>query len=82
MCRVRATRQAQRHADVTVGSGNTGPVEIHALLEHLDLRRSTPVGDSMGTGDVARYLGRYGSGRVSKAVLVSPIPHPHSWRTA
>jgi non-heme chloroperoxidase len=28
----------------------------------------------MGTGDVTRYLGRYGSGRASKAVLVSPIP--------
>jgi pimeloyl-ACP methyl ester carboxylesterase len=43
-------------------------------MEKLDLRDAVLVGHSMGTGDVARYLGRYGSGRVSKAVLVSPIP--------
>ena len=43
-------------------------------MEKLDLHDAVLVGHSMGTGDVARYLGRYGSGRVSKAVLVSPIP--------
>ena len=42
-------------------------------MEKLDLRDAVLVGHSMGTGDVARYLGRYGSGRVRKAVLVSPI---------
>ncbi len=32
------------------------------------------VGHSMGTGEVTRYLGRYGSARVAKGVLVAPIP--------
>src|ERR1700730_2139227 len=43
-------------------------------MEALDLRDAVLVGHSMGTGEVTRYLGAYGSGRVSKAVLVSPIP--------
>ena len=53
---------------------DTFAADLHALMEKLDLRDAVLVGHSMGTGDVARYLGRYGSGRVSKAVLVSPIP--------
>jgi non-heme chloroperoxidase len=44
------------------------------LLEHLDLRDAVLAGHSMGTGEVTRYLSRYGSGRVAKGVLVSPIP--------
>jgi non-heme chloroperoxidase len=44
------------------------------LLEHLDLREAVLVGHSMGTGEVTRYLGRYGSARVAKGVLVAPIP--------
>ena len=43
-------------------------------METLDLRDVTLVGHSMGTGEVTRYLGRFGSGRVSSGVLVSPIP--------
>ena len=43
-------------------------------LEHLDLRDAVLVGHSMGTGEVTRYLGRYGSARVAKGVLVAPIP--------
>jgi pimeloyl-ACP methyl ester carboxylesterase len=43
-------------------------------METLDLRDATLVGHSMGTGEVTRYLGRHGSGRVAEAVLVAPIP--------
>jgi non-heme chloroperoxidase len=48
--------------------------DLHALLETLDLRDVTLVGHSMGTGEVTRYLGRYGSARVASGVLVAPIP--------
>jgi pimeloyl-ACP methyl ester carboxylesterase len=48
--------------------------DLSTLLESLDLRDVSLVGHSMGTGEVTRYLGRYGSGRVAKAVLVAPIP--------
>jgi non-heme chloroperoxidase len=48
--------------------------DLHTLLETLDLRDVALVGHSMGTGEVTRYLARYGSGRVAKAVLMAPIP--------
>jgi pimeloyl-ACP methyl ester carboxylesterase len=48
--------------------------DLHALMETLNLRDAVLVGHSMGTGEVTRYLGRYGSARVAKGVLVSPIP--------
>jgi non-heme chloroperoxidase len=44
------------------------------LLEDLDLHDAVLAGHSMGTGEVTRYLGRYGSARVAKGVLVAPIP--------
>ena len=50
------------------------PPTCNTLLEHLDLRDAVLVGHSMGTGEVTRYLSRYGSARVAKGVLVSPIP--------
>ena len=53
---------------------DTFAADLAALLEHLDLREAVLVGHSMGTGEVTRYLGAYGSRRVAKAVLVSPIP--------
>jgi len=53
---------------------DTFAADLYALLETLDLRDVTLVGHSMGTGEVTRYLGRYGSQRVLKGVLVSPIP--------
>ena len=48
--------------------------DLHALLEHLDLRDAMLAGHSMGAGEVTRYLGRYGSARVAKGVLVAAIP--------
>ncbi len=53
---------------------DTFAADLNALMEKLNLRDVVLVGHSMGTGEVTRYLGTYGSARVSKAVLVSPIP--------
>src|SRR3984957_11836077 len=53
---------------------DTFAADLNAVMEELDLRDAILVGHSMGTGEVTRYLGTYGSGRVSKAVLISPIP--------
>ena len=48
--------------------------DLAAVIEALDLRQATLVGFSTGGGEVARYIGRHGSGRVGKAVLVSAVP--------
>jgi non-heme chloroperoxidase len=48
--------------------------DLAALIEALDLAGATLVGHSTGGGEVARYIGRHGSGRVAKAVLVGAVP--------
>jgi non-heme chloroperoxidase len=48
--------------------------DLRALVEHLDLSDFVLVGFSMGTGEVTRYLGTYGSAGVTKAVLMGAIP--------
>jgi non-heme chloroperoxidase len=48
--------------------------DLSALLGALDLKGVTLVGHSAGAGDIARYIGRFGTGRVAKVVLVSAIP--------
>jgi non-heme chloroperoxidase len=48
--------------------------DLAALTEALDLKNATHVGHSTGGGEVARYLGRHGAKRVSKAVLISAVP--------
>ena len=48
--------------------------DLAALFDALDLKDATLVGHSAGGGDVARYIGRHGPRRVSKAALVSAIP--------
>jgi non-heme chloroperoxidase len=48
--------------------------DLHKLITTLDLRDLVLVGFSMGTGEVTRYLSKYGSERVSKAVLMAPVP--------
>ncbi|MFD3402153.1 alpha/beta fold hydrolase [Kribbella sp. NPDC058693] len=53
---------------------DTFAADLNALLEYLDLTEVALVGFSMGTGEVTRYLGTYGSGRVTKAVLMGAIP--------
>ena len=53
---------------------DTFAADLNTLMNTLDLQQATLVGHSMGTGEVTRYLSAYGSERVSKGVLVSPIP--------
>jgi non-heme chloroperoxidase len=48
--------------------------DLAALIESLDLRDAVLVGHSTGGGEVTRYIGRHGTSRVAKAVLVSAIP--------
>ena len=55
--------------------------DLHKLVTHLKLRDFTLVGFSMGGGEVARYLGKYGSRGVSKAVIISGVP-PYLLKTA
>ncbi len=49
---------------------DTFAADLHALMEDLDLRDAVLVGFSMGTGEVVRYLSRYGADRVAKAVFI------------
>jgi non-heme chloroperoxidase len=53
---------------------NTYADDLHGLIEHLDLRDVVLVGHSTGGGEVTRYLGRHGTSRVAKAVLLGAIP--------
>lgn len=48
--------------------------DLAAVIEALDLRDVTLVGHSTGGGEVARYIGRHGTKRVSKAVLIGAVP--------
>lgn len=47
--------------------------DLHALILKLDLRDISLIGFSMGGGEVARYIGKYGSERISKAGFVSSV---------
>jgi non-heme chloroperoxidase len=53
---------------------NTYADDLAALVEKLNLKDAIHVGHSTGGGEVARYIGRHGSKRVSKAVLISAVP--------
>jgi non-heme chloroperoxidase len=55
--------------------------DLAALVEALDLKNTVHVGHSTGGGEVARYIGRHGTKRVAKAVLISAVP-PLMLRTA
>jgi non-heme chloroperoxidase len=48
--------------------------DLAAVIEALDLHDVTLVGHSTGGGEVARYIGRHGSARVAKAVLIAAVP--------
>jgi non-heme chloroperoxidase len=54
--------------------------DLATLIEALDLREATLIAHSTGGGELARYVGRHGVGRVAKVVLVSAIP-PHLLKT-
>src|SRR5437879_6370866 len=55
--------------------------DLHKLVTHLNLDGYSLVGFSMGGGEVARYLGKYGSSGVSKAVIIGGVP-PYLLKTA
>ncbi len=48
--------------------------DLAALTEKLDLKDAVHVGHSTGGGEVARYIGRHGTNRVAKAVLIGAVP--------
>jgi non-heme chloroperoxidase len=53
---------------------NTYADDLAALVEKLDLKNAIHVGHSTGGGEVARYIGRHGTKRVAKAVLIGAVP--------
>jgi pimeloyl-ACP methyl ester carboxylesterase len=53
---------------------DTFAADLDKLLTRLDLRDVYLAGHSMGGGEIARYLGKYGSARASRAVIVSGVP--------
>lgn len=62
-------------------SYDTFAEDLHKLVTHLRLKNFTLVGFSMGGGEVARYIGTYGSKDVSKAVIIGGVP-PYLLKTA
>ncbi|HOQ22028.1 alpha/beta fold hydrolase [Microbacterium paulum] len=52
---------------------DTFAADLHALIDDLDLHDAVLVGFSMGTGEIARYLSRYGSDRVAKAAFFGSL---------
>jgi non-heme chloroperoxidase len=64
-----------RSSQVSAGNDMNGYADdLAALIEKLDLRDASLVGHSTGGGEVARYIGRYGTDRVAKAVLIAAVP--------
>jgi non-heme chloroperoxidase len=53
---------------------NTYADDLAAVIDKLDLKKIALVGHSTGGGEVARYIGRHGTKRVSKAVLIGAVP--------
>ncbi|MGC2331219.1 MAG: alpha/beta hydrolase [Candidatus Acidiferrales bacterium] len=68
-------RRGHGRSDQTWGGNdmNTYTDDLAELFEKLDLKDVIMVGHSTGGGEVARYLGRHGTKRVSKAALISAI---------
>ncbi len=52
---------------------DTFAADLHALIEDLDLSAAVLVGFSMGTGEIARYLSRYGASRIAKAAFLGSL---------
>ncbi len=60
---------------------NTFTDDLNKLIKKLNLNNVTLVGFSMGTGEVTRYLSKYGSENIEKAVLISSVP-PYLLKTS
>jgi non-heme chloroperoxidase len=64
-----------RSSQASTGNDMNGYAEdLAAVIEALDLYDATLVGHSTGGGEVARYIGRHGTSRVAKAVLIAAVP--------
>ena len=64
-----------RSTQTSVGNDMNGYADdLAAVIDTLDLKGVTLVGHSTGGGEVARYIGRYGTRRVAKAVLIAAVP--------
>jgi non-heme chloroperoxidase len=64
-----------RSSQASAGNDMDGYADdLAALIEALDLKDVTLVGHSTGGGEVARYIGRHGTSRVAKAVLIAAVP--------
>jgi non-heme chloroperoxidase len=64
-----------RSSQASAGNDMDGYADdLAAVIEALDLRDITMVGHSTGGGEVTRYIGRHGTERVSKAVLIAAVP--------
>jgi len=64
-----------RSSQASTGNDMDGYADdLAAVIEALDLRDVTLVGHSTGGGEVVRYIGRHGTKRVSKAVLIAAVP--------
>jgi non-heme chloroperoxidase len=64
-----------RSSQASAGNDMNGYADdLAALVEALDLRDITMVGHSTGGGEVTRYIGRHGTGRVARAVLIAAVP--------
>jgi non-heme chloroperoxidase len=71
-----------RSTQASSGNDMNGYAEdLAAVIEALDLKDATLVGHSTGGGEVARYIGRHGTKRVARAVLIAAVP-PLMVRTA
>lgn len=53
---------------------NTYAAAVAELVEKLNLRDAIHIGHSTGGGEVARYVAKYGKGRVAEAMLISAVP--------
>jgi non-heme chloroperoxidase len=69
-------RRSHGRSDQTWDGNNMDQyaADLAELMDHLDLRDAMLVGHSTGGGEIAHYLGTYGSARVAKMVLVSAVP--------
>ena len=69
-----AAAMADRASRGTATTWTLTPTTSRQLVEKLDLKNAIHVGHSTGGGEVARYIGRHGTKRVAKAVLIGAVP--------